>query len=323
MHICVTGGGGFIGTHVTERLLLEGHRVLVIDDDRHSTGVSYHEWQGYRRWKKNVLECDWRELPKDLDAVIHLAAVPSTQAGWEDPMESHASNLTATLQTIEWCRRLRIRRLVLASSAAIYGRQTRMPIRESSEGVALTPYGLQKAMCESYGRMYAKAFGYSFIALRLFNVYGPLQRPDSPYSGVISLFMEAMRRRNPITVFGDGRQTRDFVHVQDVAEAFTRAAALHVEPGNSRTINVGTGARVDLNRLLARLADSFGYSVPVRYLPARAGDIEHSCADISSLGEVLAFNPQWSIERGLAELANESNAPCACRRFSGPIKAGR
>lgn len=311
MHICVTGGGGFIGTHVTERLLLEGHRVLVLDDDRHSTGVTFYGWHGYRRWKRNVLECDWRELPKDLDAVIHLAAVPSTQAGWEDPLGAHACNLTATLQAVEWCRRLGIRRLVMASSAAVYGRQTRMPIRESSEGVALSPYGLQKAMSESYGRMYAKASGFSFIALRLFNVYGPLQRADSPYSGVISLFMEAMRRRSPITVFGDGGQTRDFVHVLDVAEAFTRAAALQMDPGNSCTLNVGTGARVDLNRLLARLAGSFGYSVPVRYLPARAGDIEHSCADISSLAKVLAFVPRWSIERGLAELA--SGLQCAVR----------
>lgn len=131
MHICVTGGGGFIGTHVTERLLQEGHRVLVIDDDRHSTGVSFQGWQGYRRWKKNVLDCDWRELPKDLDAVVHLAAVPSAHAGWEDPLGSHACNLTATLQAVEWCRRRGIRRLVLASSAAVYGRQLRSSRRSA------------------------------------------------------------------------------------------------------------------------------------------------------------------------------------------------
>jgi len=231
MHFLVTGGAGFIGSHVTETLLSQGYRVTVVDNL--STGFlqNLSDHPNLQFIKKDVVDCNPQDFSSLIDGVAHLAATPSVGLSWEQPLKVHNNNLSATISVIELCKQLNIPKLVFASSASVYGNPIKLPILESHPTDPISPYGLQKLVSEQYGQLFAETLPLSFIALRIFNVFGPRQLPNSSYSGVLSIFLNSMRQGQPITIYGDGSQTRDFIYVKDVATVFTQALTLPLTSG--------------------------------------------------------------------------------------------
>ena len=300
MHFIVTGGAGFIGSHLTERLLSEDHWVTVVDN---LTTGSANNLPSHPRLKllvKNVLDCQPQDFNEPIEGIAHLAATPSVTQSWLQPLAVHHNNLSATVAALELCQALSIPRLVLASSAAVYGNKTQLPVSEGQETAPISPYGLQKLASEQYANLFAQQLGLSSIALRLFNVFGPRQVPDSPYSGVISIFTQAMQEGLLITIYGDGKQTRDFVYVIDVAIAFSKALTVPLPSGSHFACNVGTGQQTSLLELVNILKTCFPqWNSAIKFSPARTGDIQHSQADISRVSSLLSFQPQWSVESGL------------------------
>ncbi len=309
MHFLVTGGTGFIGSHLTEKLIAEGHRVTVVDNLR--TGNLQNlplQHPNLKFLKKNVLESQPNDFPDKIDGVAHLAATPSVTESWLQPMEVHHNNLSAMITVLELCRTLKIPKLVFASSAAVYGDKIPLPVSEKQPPNPISPYGLQKLVSEQYAALFAQQFDLSFIGLRLFNVFGPRQVPNSQYSGVISIFVAAMQQGLPITIYGDGSQTRDFVFVQDVASAFAKALVTPLISGRALICNVGTGKSTSIIQLLNTMKAYFpSWKSELSFAPHRSGDILHSQADISHASSVLGFTPQWSIEDGLRVLIEHGN----------------
>lgn len=209
------------------------------------------------------------------------------------------------MAVIELCQALNIPKLVFASSAAVYGRQQSLPIYETDDTNPISPYGLQKLVSEQYASLFAQQLGFSFVGLRLFNVFGPRQVPNSQYSGVISIFVAAMRQGLPITIYGDGSQTRDFIFVKDVARAFAKALTTPLKYGSSFVCNLGTGNSISLTQLVDILKDCLpDWKSEIRFAPSRPGDIQHSQADISKALSLLDFTPQWSMQSGINDLIN-------------------
>jgi UDP-glucose 4-epimerase len=304
MHFIVTGGAGFIGSHVTEQLLLEEHRVTVVDNLTTGFLKNLPEHSSLDVLQKNILECQPEDFTQPIDGIAHLAATPSVTESWLKPLEAHHNNLSAIVAILQFCQTLNIPRLVFASSAAIYGNTTQLPISEDHQTQPISPYGLQKLVSEQYANLFAKQLGLSFIALRFFNVFGPRQLPDSPYSGVISIFTTAMQQGLPITIYGDGMQTRDFIYVKDVAITFAKALTVPFPAGSSIACNVGTGRVISLIDLVNMLKICFiQWNSEIKFEKARPGDIRHSQADISKVSSLLGFTPQWAVESGLRFLA--------------------
>lgn len=300
MHFIITGGSGFIGSHVTEQLLLEGHSVTVVDNLATGSQQNLPENAHLKLLIKNILDCQPEDFNEPIDGIAHLAATPSVTQSWLQPLAAHHNNLSATVTAIELCQKLGIPRLVFASSAAVYGNTIELPVSEEQETSPISPYGLQKLVGEQYANLFAQELGLSFIALRLFNVFGPRQVPDSPYSGVISIFIRAMQQGLPITIYGDGQQTRDFVYVKDVAIAFTKALTVPLLPSSCHTCNIGTGKGTSLLDLVNTLKICLPHwHSEVNFAPARSGDIQHSQARISRSASLLLFQPKWSVESGL------------------------
>lgn len=299
-HFIVTGGAGFIGSHVTEQLLLEGHRVTVVDNLTTGRLANLPNHSRLKLLRKNVLSCQPKDFTQPIDGIAHLAATPSITESWLHPLEAHHNNLSATIAVILLCQALHIPRLVFASSAAVYGNTTQSPISEEQETSPISPYGLQKLVSEQYANLFAQQLGLSFISLRLFNVFGARQAPTSQYSGVISIFTNAMQEGLPITIYGTGMQTRDFIYVKDVANAFTKALTISLPSGFCQACNVGTSETTSLLEIVNILKPWFPkWDSPMRFTTARPGDIQHSQADISRLSSILGFTPQWSVESGL------------------------
>ncbi|CAN5377186.1 hypothetical protein BH20VER3_BH20VER3_02620 [soil metagenome] len=225
-------------------------------------------------------------------------------------MDAHDRTLTATVALIALCERLEIPRFVFASSAAVYGRPAHLPITEDARCQPLSPYGLQKLAGEKYLELFALHHGFTAINLRFFNVYGPRQQPGSAYSGVISIFAEALRKGERLQIFGDGSQTRDFIFVADVVDAVCAAIEAPLPNGHSRVLNIGTGGSTSLLALVEALQSGFATRPPeITFAPARAGDILHSQPDISAARKFLGFAPKWGIQDGLRRLA-ESLTRC-------------
>lgn len=297
----ITGGAGFIGSHLTERLLMAGHRVRVIDN--FTTGKRENIPASERL---EVLTGDVRdplcvtEAAVGADAVVHLAAVASVQACVDDPLGTHQTNLVGTLHVLEAARQQRVRRLLFASSAAVYGDTATVPVAEGVPLSPLTPYAADKLASEHYLRFYQNKFGVAATAFRFFNIYGPRQDPSSPYSGVISIFVERLRRRLPVTLFGDGEQTRDFVYVTDLATMLTKALTMPSLEG--QVVNVGRGVECSLLELLATLEQLTGVSLQREHMPPRLGDIRRSCADIGRLTALTGGAPPTTLTEGLRHL---------------------
>jgi UDP-glucose 4-epimerase len=233
--------------------------------------------------------------------VFHEAALVSVFESVERPADNHEINITGTLNVLEAARRRGVRRVVVAGSAAVYGNDPAIPKREDMRPQPESPYALAKIAKEHYLSVYAKLYGLETVVLRYFNVYGPRQDPASMYSGVISKFSDVILAGGRPTVFGDGRQSRDFVFVQDVVQA-NLLALRQPEPARGEVFNVGTGRQTSLLDLLAVLGELTGRSVEPRFEAVRAGDVRHSVADISRARAVLGYAPRYSVREGLSEL---------------------
>jgi len=300
MHFIVTGGAGFIGSHITEQLLSEGHYVTVVDNLSTGSLQNLPEHPHLRILQKDLLLCQPQDFPEPVDGIAHLAATPSVTVSWLRPLEIHHNNLSATITVIELCKALNIPRLVFASSASVYGNLTQIPISEAQPTSPISPYGLQKLVSEQYASLFAKYLGISFIGLRLFNVFGSRQPSNSQYSGVISIFMAAMCQGLPLTIYGDGTQTRDFIYVKDVANGFAKALTIPLASGSSLILNIGTGKSTSLIQLVNLLRNCFPqWQSEIKFAPPRPGDIQHSEADISSASSLLDFKPQWLAQSSL------------------------
>ncbi|MCY7259574.1 MULTISPECIES: NAD-dependent epimerase/dehydratase family protein [Pseudomonas] len=301
--ILVTGGAGFIGSHLVDALLAKGYGVRVLDDL--STGKVSNLPMDNPQLQLVVGDvADAAALAEAMHgcgAVVHLAAVASVQASVEDPVRTHQSNFIGTLRVCEAMVAAGIRRVVFASSAAVYGNNGEgTPINEDTPKSPLTPYAADKLASEYYLDFYRRQHGLEPVILRFFNIFGPRQDPSSPYSGVISIFSERAKRAHPITVFGDGGQTRDFVYVEDLVKILVQGLE-HPAPAADAT-NVGLSGVTTLNDLIAALEQISGQPLNVSHGAARSGDIRHSKADNRRLLERFDLGTPTSLTEGLARL---------------------
>lgn len=301
--ILITGGAGFIGSHLTDALLAKGYSVRVLDDL--STGKRSN--LPLDNAKIELIEGDVAnaqvvaQAMSGCQAVVHLAAVASVQASVDDPVRTHQSNFIGTLNVCEAMRQASVKRVVFASSAAVYGNNGEgHPIDEETPKAPLTPYASDKLASEYYLDFYRLEHALEPVIFRFFNIFGPRQDPSSPYSGVISIFSERAQKGLPITVFGDGEQTRDFVYVEDLVKILVQAVEVpQVEPG---AINVGMNKATSLNQMLEALTEVLGQMPPVTYSEARSGDIRHSRANNQRLIERFTMPEQTLMKVGLDRL---------------------
>ncbi|MDP9527762.1 NAD-dependent epimerase/dehydratase family protein [Pseudomonas protegens] len=301
--ILVTGGAGFIGSHLVDALLAKGYAVHVLDDL--STGKTSNlplTHQGLQLTVGDVADATLLATAmQGCDAVVHLAAVASVQASVEDPVRTHQSNFIGTLRVCEAMVAAGIRRVVFASSAAVYGNNGEgTAIDEQTPKSPLTPYASDKLASEYYLDFYRRQHGLEPVILRFFNIFGPRQDPSSPYSGVISIFSERARSQRPITLFGDGGQTRDFVYVADLVKILVQGLE-QPAPAIDAT-NVGLGGVTSLNDLIATLQQISGQPLQVNHAAARPGDIRHSKADNRRLRERFVLGTPTRLGEGLAQL---------------------
>lgn len=301
--VLVTGGAGFIGSNLVDALLAKGHAVRILDDM--STGKRCN--LPMDNPKVELIEGDVADaalvarVMAGCSAVVHLAAVASVQASVDDPVRTHQSNFIGTLNVCEAMRKSGVKRIVFASSAAVYGNNGEgESIVEDTPKAPLTPYASDKLASEYYLDFYRRQHGLEPAIFRLFNVFGPRQDPSSPYSGVISIFSERAVKGLPITIFGDGEQTRDFIYVGDLVNILVQAVeARQVEEG---AVNVGLNKATTLKQMLEALGDVVGGLPPISYSAARSGDIRHSRADNSRLLQRFKLGETTPMSVGLARL---------------------
>ena len=303
--ILVTGGAGFIGSHLVEALIAKGYSVRVLDDL--STGKLSNLPLDNSRISLVVGdvadEVMVAEAMKNCDAVVHLAAVASVQASVDDPARTHRSNFVGTLNVCEAMRTAGVKRVVFASSAAIYGNNGEgTPIHENTPKAPITPYAADKLASEYYFDFYRRQHGFEPVMLRFFNIFGPRQDPSSPYSGVISIFSERAKQKKPITIFGDGEQTRDFVYVGDLVKILMQA--LEQTKVRHNVLNVGLNKATSLNDLIAQLGVASGTALSLKYEASRSGDIKHSRADNGRLLESFTLPKPTTMAEGLSQLLN-------------------
>ena len=302
----VTGGAGFIGSHLVEELLARGRRVVVIDDLSTGKRENLPQNQNLTFIEGSITDA---ELLKHLfseyrfSTVFHLAAVASVHRSVEEPLYCHRVNFDGTLYLLEESKRVGVKKFVFASSAAVYGDLPQLPKREDMAVKPQTPYAVDKYASERYTVNSFNLYGFDATALRFFNVYGERQDPSSPYSGVISIFIDRIKRfkrgeETTIDIYGDGRQTRDFIYVKDVV-----GALLLAEEGKTagEVYNVGTGKETSLLELLETLKEIVGELPPLRFLPPRPGDIKRSVADISKISSI-GYSPKFPLKEGLKRL---------------------
>ena len=295
----VTGGAGFIGSHMVEELIRRGDSVRVLDNL--STG--HIENLASVRGKIDFHQADIRDheairpLFAGVDYVIHLAALASVPRSMEDPVETTLVNINGTLHVLLAAREASVKRVVMAGTCAAYGDNPALPSVETQLPQPLSPYALTKLADEYYGQIFNRYFGLEAVSLRFFNIFGPRQDPASPYSGVLSLFIAGYLRGTAPTIFGDGEQSRDFTYVSNVVDATLLACRSATAPG--KVINVGTGISSTLNRTIALLNTILGVQVTPSYAAPRPGDIRDSTADISLARATLGYEPNVSFEDGL------------------------
>ena len=301
MNYLVTGGAGFIGSHITERLLADGHTVRILDNFSTGKRENIPAAAGVEVIEGDVGDIETvRNAMQDMNYVFHEAAIASVPETVGNPLASERINYRGTLNILESARHAGVKRVVFACSAAVYGDLPELPKREGMPLKPLSPYAVDKLASEHACKVYTHLYGLEAVALRYFNVFGPRQDPSSPYSGVISIFSDCLRQGKQPTIYGDGEQTRDFVFVSDVVEANIRAAASATSPGSA--INIATGNTLSINELLRTICHIQGQPFAPRYQPGRQGDIRHSRADNSLARELLDWEPVVEFETGLREL---------------------
>lgn len=299
----VTGGCGFIGSHLVEALLARGCRVRVLDN--FSTGR--RENLSVVQDRVELVEADVRDrdavalAARGVEGIVHLAALVSVADSVARPLDNHMDNATGTLHVLLAAREARVKRIVLASTAAVYGNEPTLPKGEQMRPEPASPYAAAKLMGEHYLKIFHRLYNLEAISLRFFNVYGPRQDPRSPYSGVISRFVDALRRGIQPVIYGDGRQTRDFVYVADIVQGIQ--AALHAKGvADGSVFNIATGRPTSLLDLLGELFAISDRSGEPRFEPARAGDIRHSLASIDAARAHLGYSPAVPLREGLRRL---------------------
>ena len=289
----ITGGAGFIGTNLSERLVAEGERVIVVDDlsagkrERLPQAVEFH--------KLDICATD--ELEKVLqgvDTIVHLAAIPRVQTSIEKPFETFQVNVMGTLSVLESARKAGVKRIVYAASSSAYGEQEILPLKETLPPQPKHPYGLQKYNGEVLMRIWHEIHGLETVSLRFFNVYGPHLDPEGAYALVIGKFLKQRSLGEPLTIVGDGEQTRDFTHVRDTVDAIIRASVSD-KVGAGEVLNVGAGNSVSINELAERIGG------PVIHIPERV-EAKHSLADTTLSRTLLGWRPVVSLEDGITEL---------------------
>jgi UDP-glucose 4-epimerase len=299
MRILVTGGAGFIGSHLAEALVREGHRVRVLDDLSTGRLENLEAVRGDVEFLRG--DCAdlaaARKAARGIEVAFHQAAVPSVARSVADPALSHRANATATLHMLIAARDAGVRRFVYAGSSSVYGNSPRLPKRETMPASPLSPYAAGKLAGEHYARMFSELYGMETVTLRYFNVFGPRQSAGSPYSGVIGLFATALLSGRTPVIYGDGRQSRDFTYVANAVEA--NRLALRGRGLCGQAVNVATGRRVSLKGLLAALARQTGRPARARHLAPRAGDVRHSLASIGEARRLLGYRPIVDFETGL------------------------
>jgi UDP-glucose 4-epimerase len=298
--VLVSGGAGFIGSHLVEALVSEGRTVRVVDNlaTGHRSNLAHLE--GSFEWLEGDL-ADFEvcsEAIRHVTGVLHQAAIPSVPRSVLEPLQSHASGATATLNLLEAARIAGVRRFVFAASSSAYGDTDELPKHEGMIPNPLSPYAASKLAGEHYVRVYARTMGLDGVSLRYFNVFGPRQDPSSPYSGVISLFARLMGEGRRPLIYGDGSQTRDFTYVTNVVQANLKA--LNSEhPLNGEVLNVGTGRRISLLELVDAINETLGTTLEPEFQAPRAGDVRDSLASLDRIKALLGYEPTVDFEEGL------------------------
>ena len=297
----VTGGAGFIGSHIAWELVHRGHSVRIVDN--FSTGKKDNIAPFLE--KIDLIEGDIKDFEvchqaaKGMDFVLHQAALTSVPRSIEDPLLTNEVNITGTLNLLLAARDAGVQRFVLASSAAVYGDNPGLPKKEDMEGFPLSPYAASKRMGELYCQVFNRAFGLSTVSLRYFNIFGPRQDPSSQYASVIPNFIGKMLKEEKPVVFGDGEQSRDFLYVSNVVEANILASQAREVSGE--VFNIGSGERASVNSLVVKLNEVLDKEIKPTYEEPRPGDIKHSYADISKARKMLKYEPSVSFSEGLGE----------------------
>jgi UDP-glucose 4-epimerase len=305
--VLVTGGAGFIGSHLVGALIGEGFRVRVVDNLATGHRANLAHLDGRFEWIEGSV-ADFsvcQAAVEGVDYVFHQAAIPSVPRSVREPLSSHESGPTATINMLEAARIAGVRRFMFAASSSAYGDTVELPKHEQMLPQPLSPYAAGKLAGEHYVRVYAQTMGLDGVSLRYFNIFGPRQDPSSPYSGVISIFIEKMSQGARPTIFGDGTQTRDFTYVAN-AVAANLAAMRHPQPLGGDVFNVGTGERISLVDLVTSLKSIFSTNVEPDFQTARAGDVRDSLASLDKIRQVLGYQPTISFGEGLRRTVDAS-----------------
>src|SRR6476646_10142514 len=314
-HYLVTGGAGFIGSHLSEELVRRGNQVRVLDNLSTGKRKNLEHIPGVEFIEGDLADPEaCARGVQGVDYVLHQAAIPSVPRSVKDPVTSNRSNIDGSLNILMAARDAGVRRLVYAGSSSVYGDTPTLPKHEEMPTKPLSPYSLQKLVAEQYCQMFTRLYGFETVTIRYFNVFGPRQDPGSPYSGVISLFSTAVLEGRRPTIFGDGEQTRDFTYVANVVDGVLRACEAPGAAGE--VINVATGNRISLNGLLSTLNAIAGTSVEPIYAEPRLGDVRDSLADITKAKQLLGYTPLVALEEGLS--FTKATAPT-----ESPTAAGR
>jgi len=294
MRILVTGGAGFIGSHLVDRLIKENHKVAVIDNFTTGKKENVNPQADFY----NLDICDFEKIKplfENIDFVFHLAAIPRVPVSVEDPVGTSKVNISGTINVFKAAIEAKVKRIIFASSSSVYGNQEKLPFKEDMKPNPVSPYALQKLVGEQFAKLFTKLYGIPIISLRYFNVYGPRIDFNSDYSLVIGKFLKQKAEGKPLTIFGDGEQTRDFCYIDDVVDATIKAMESEKLKGGE-VINIGSGKSYSINYL----ADLIGGKK--EYLAPRKGDVKHTQADITLAKKLLAWQPKISFEEGLKKV---------------------
>jgi len=299
MHYVVTGGAGFIGSNTVDELVRRGETVIVLDDLSSGKEDNLAEVRSKISFiKGSITDLEAvRKAMQSADYVIHLAARTSVPRSVKDPIDTNKINVEGTLNVLVAARDAKVKRVVFAASSSAYGETPTLPKVETMQPEPISPYGVAKYAGELYAQMFGRVYGLENVSLRYFNIFGPRQDPDSPYSGVLAKFCTAFLEKTQPLVFGDGEQSRDFTFVENAVAA--NLLACEAPNASGKVFNIGTGARITLNQTLALLANLTGNKLETKYEPPRDGDIRDSQADIKQARDVLSYEPLVSFEEGL------------------------